>query len=175
MSDLKRLQREWAEAQKLDPEVAFYLRNQKQIEQWAALSEKASPHVDAFYAALRLRLEQDAPAEVFIEEQGVWSMVIWRQPGWPQTCGVGVCWKVGDLSSCFSGVRLEPGDEAIERVMALSEGSLSSEYWTVWRAEPPPEDLDFAAMAEAIRAELDRLWSVYAAVIRPELNPPQGR
>ena len=31
------------------------------------------------------------------------------------------------------------------------------------------------AQLKAIRAELDRLWSVYAAVIRPELNPPQGR
>ena len=167
MSEFDKLKAEWASMAKVDPEVAFYLRNQAQIERWAALRERARPHVDGFYEALGQRLRDVAPAEVLAEDQASWSMLLWRQPTWPPTTGIGLCWQAGDLRSCFSGVRLEPGDPVIPAVLAhpLSQGALSSEYWTVWREEGPPPDLDLQAMLETVSARVVALWEAYAPVI----------
>lgn len=167
MKEFDALKAEWAAMAKVDPELAFYLRNQVQIERWAALRERARPHVDGFYEALVQRLRDEAPADVLTEDQASWSMLLWRQPSWPETTGIGLCWQAGDLRSCFSGVRLEPGDPAIAAVLAhpFSQGALSSEYWTVWREEGPPHDLDLQAMVETISARVRALWDAYAAVI----------
>ncbi len=167
MSDFDELRRRWEELPTLDPEIAFYLQNQPLIERWAALGARARPVVDSFYEHLTAVLRADAPAEVFLERQEQWSMLLWRHANWPHACGIGVCWQPGKLGSCFSGLRLQPGDPAIEKVLAHpdAQGALSSEFWTVWREEKPPEPLDLEAFCNATVAQVHRHWESFSAIL----------
>ncbi len=166
--DFDRLLAEWRALPPLDPQVAFFLRNQPQIEAWAALADKARPVVDLFYSALAAALRLNAPAEVFLEEQPDWCMLLWRRPEWPETRGIGICWKQGDLSSCFSGVRLEPGDAEVERVLAhpAAQGALSSEFWTVWRAESVEDPTDLQGLHDRVLTQVSSLWEDFSPLFR---------
>ena len=172
-----------------DEKVLFFLRNQKQIEEWSRIKDEVVfPLADKFFESVERKLHGRKDTivgkpEVHAPRDTNPQQLMLYKKNWPVSqenprVSVGLEWKRKntDFQHGYIGVWTDSSSlfgvlhEQLKSIDLFIGGSWKSErFWPMWRYEEPKETNDYwnhlSRFQEQILDDIEELWRQAAPVI----------